>query len=93
MYGRIYDNMTKFSALEIKFHKGYEYSENIFQTKISHLTVVELHYTVITLSNHLAKVAKKKPPPGFEPGISCLLDRRLNQLGHGGQAMSVKQLI
>ena len=27
----------------------------------------------------------KMPPPGFEPGISCLLDRRLNQLGHGGQ--------
>ena len=32
------------------------------------------------------KQAKKnmKPPPGFEPGISCLLDRRFNQLSHGG---------
>ena len=27
---------------------------------------------------------KIQPPPGFEPGISCLLDRRFNQLSHGG---------
>ena len=26
---------------------------------------------------------RKKAPPGFEPGISCLLDRRFNQLSHG----------
>ena len=26
---------------------------------------------------------KNKPPPGFEPAIACLLDRRFNQLSHG----------
>ena len=26
---------------------------------------------------------KEKAPEGFEPSISCLLDRRFNQLSHG----------
>ena len=26
---------------------------------------------------------KKEAPEGFEPSISCLLDRRFNQLSHG----------
>ena len=28
----------------------------------------------------------KKAPEGFEPSISCLLDRRFNQLSHGALA-------
>ena len=31
------------------------------------------------------EVSVKKAPPGFEPGISCLLDRRFNQLSHGAR--------
>ena len=30
---------------------------------------------------------KKKAPEGFEPSISCLLDRRFNQLSHGALHM------
>ena len=36
---------------------------------------------------------KKKAPPGFEPGISCLLDRRFNQLSHGAAACVSQNLI
>ena len=28
-------------------------------------------------------LSKRKAPPRFELGISCLLDRRFNQLSHG----------
>ena len=31
----------------------------------------------------LCKSIKMKAPEGFEPSISCLLDRRFNQLSHG----------
>ena len=29
------------------------------------------------------RLTKTKAPEGFEPSISCLLDRRFNQLSHG----------
>ena len=32
------------------------------------------------------KMPKIKAPEGFEPSISCLLDRRFNQLSHGALA-------
>ena len=31
----------------------------------------------------LVQEKKRKAPPRFELGISCLLDRRFNQLSHG----------
>ena len=33
------------------------------------------------------KVKKSKAPPRFELGISCLLDRRFNQLSHGAAVL------
>ena len=33
------------------------------------------------------KGEKSKAPPRFELGISCLLDRRFNQLSHGANIM------
>ena len=35
---------------------------------------------------------KNKAPEGFEPSISCLLDRRFNQLSHGATSYSMFQL-
>ncbi len=35
---------------------------------------------------HLHEFKKSEAPPRFELGISCLLDRRFNQLSHGALA-------
>ena len=34
----------------------------------------------------------KKAPEGFEPSISCLLDRRFNQLSHGANCLVLKHV-
>ena len=36
---------------------------------------------------HSSKKKKQKAPLGFEPRISCLLDRRFNQLSHGARRL------
>ena len=35
------------------------------------------------------KEAGWKAPEGFEPSISCLLDRRFNQLSHGAHLLTI----
>ena len=47
--------------------------------KLKNLAVCKIHYIVTTTDCMI----KKKAPPRFELGISCLLDRRFNQLSHG----------
>ena len=34
-----------------------------------------------------------KAPPRFELGISCLLDRRFNQLSHGAKLADIKHIV
>ena len=40
------------------------------------------HLSVVTL---IKMKTKNQAPPRFELGISCLLDRRFNQLSHGAK--------
>ena len=52
---------------------------------------LRFHGAIFELTENLSKkhvpkkvrVWSKKAPLGFEPRISCLLDRRFNQLSHG----------
>ena len=38
------------------------------------------------------QVTTRKAPLGFEPRISCLLDRRFNQLSHGANTLASFQI-
>ncbi|XP_011050187.1 PREDICTED: uncharacterized protein LOC105143509 isoform X2 [Acromyrmex echinatior] len=39
----------------------------------------------------LLRLETMRAPEGFEPSISCLLDRRFNQLSHGAVGETPKQ--
>jgi hypothetical protein len=41
----------------------------------------------------LEKKVLPEAPEGFEPSISCLLDRRFNQLSHGALLENILQRI
>ena len=43
----------------------------------------------VKMKYKLTQKEKKKAPRGFEPLISCLLDRRFNQLSHGATCQSL----